>query len=40
LRTAQEDPWREYKRVAQVFSETQKEVDERRFLQVRDFVEE
>lgn len=31
----QEDPWREYKQVAQVYSETQKEFDERRFLQVR-----
>lgn len=28
----QEDPWREYKQVAEVFSETQKEVDERKAM--------
>jgi hypothetical protein len=31
----QEDPWREYREVAAVFAETQKEVDERKHLSDR-----
>ncbi len=34
----QEDPWREYKAVAEVFSETQKEHDERQALSGRWWV--
>lgn len=29
---SQESPWREYAQVQEVFSETQKEVDERKFI--------